>query len=466
LVRYDEAARVYVLDDPERYRSYVEDELFRPIVQHVWPDSGEIKPPPIQDDRTRPPVAPPPDNCIVIGTDGVPAQWGIIGKSDERAVIVDLNAPHIVSVFGKMGSGKGYTIGALCEMLASPSIEGVSHVVKPATVIVFHRPLEDTPSEFWSITRPNDQPAELATLGEWGLRPTATVDARSLRVFVDPVAHMRRGAGFRAEYVTDQIQSIYIDPSQLAGQDWALALSLGDSTDALYAKRLFAIIESLAPSEVSLSSVRKAVLDDTMLTDRQKNLAYARLDLLHKYLEPGLSAPVDFSKRLALGGVNIFDFRGTIRMPEDVFSVMTLILSILQTKRGFEHEPFIFVFNEAHLYFRKGLPQEFIQRVDNLIRRKRFTMNWLILDSHNPGDVDERMIEHSDIKILHFSDKTALGGAALLKAFHGSKKTWYELRTGEALISADQSSEGPFTPVLVKIRPRLTLHGAPTKSAT
>ncbi len=83
------------------------------------------------------------DPEIILGVDNTPVQWGIVGKSGTDRVAVDLNEPHIVFVCGKQGSGKGYTIGVITEMLLSKTIPKISQVKKPATIIVFHKPRED-----------------------------------------------------------------------------------------------------------------------------------------------------------------------------------------------------------------------------------------------------------------------------------------------------------------------------------
>ena len=403
-------------------------------------------------------------NTILLGTKDTTKQWGVIGRCKDKIVKLDLNAPHIITIFGKMGSGKGYTIGVICEMLCSPSIPNISEVGKKATVLVLYKPKEDVPSEFWSVTSPNDVSEETNGLATYGTSPTQAVPPENLRIFLDPLVYKKASSKFIKEYGTRNVYPLYLDPSSLRGDEWALVLSAGGSGEPLYVKRLFKIIESLQFETLDMATLRQSVWSDSDLTQAQKKLANQRMDILATYLEPQSSGP-DFTQLLAIGGVNIFDLRGTIRTPDDDFSVMTLILSLLQSKKGLEGEPFAFVINEAHTYFRKGISQEFVEAVENLIRRKRHGANWLFLDSHDPGDLDERVIELSDIKVLHFTDKTALKSTTLTKAFESSPKSFYELSTGEALISADYSSEGSFVPLLVSIRPRLTKHGARTKMA-
>ena len=53
---------------------------------------------------------------ITIGCEGESEQWGIIGKISGKKVLIDLNEPHTISLFGIPGSGKSYTLGVITEM--------------------------------------------------------------------------------------------------------------------------------------------------------------------------------------------------------------------------------------------------------------------------------------------------------------------------------------------------------------
>lgn len=406
-----------------------------------------------------------PEPFIILGAERPTGQWGVIGRtSDGSNVLLDLNAPHIIFVCGKMGAGKGYTIGVICEMLCSTSIPNISNVSKRATIIVFHKPKEDVRSEFWSFPYSNYVESEVDVLErKYGVKPTNLLKEEELRVFVDPHVYEKSKDKFIREYKTNNIYPLKIDPSTLTGEEWAIALSAG-SSESLYVKRLFRIIEELQQG-FTIEELREMVSSDPDLNMNQKKLADMRIDMLAGYFVNEKERGSDIGSRLAVGGVNIIDLRKTIRQPTDDFAVMTLILSILQSKQGLEDEPFVFVFNEAHTYFKRGLSSEFVDAIEYLIRRKRHKGNWLLLDTHDPDDVEPNVIKLSDIKILYNVDKTALTNTILTRAFEGARKPYYELKVGEALISADKSSEGSFIPVVVSIRPRIILHGAPTRTA-
>ena len=406
----------------------------------------------------------PVDGPIILGAKEATKQWGVIGKSGDTIVRMDLNAPHIVTVFGTMGSGKGYTIGAICEMLCSESITNISQVEKPATVIVLYKPKDEICSEFNCITSPNDQPEEVNGLSAYGTVPQEIVPAQSFRVFVDPTVFESRKVKFREEYKTENVFPFYFDPADLDGRDWSLVLSDGRSTEGMYAERLLSVIENLQDQTFDMQTLRDALASDYGLTQQEKAFVDRRLEILTRYLVPSGSTQ-EFANIMAIGGVNIFDFRWTLRTAGEDLSLMTLILSLLKNKTDFENEPFAFVINEAHSYFRKGISNVFAEEIGNLIRRKRHGRNWLFLDSQEPADIDETIISLSDIKILHLTDKMTLRKSPLSELFEGGPKSADQLENGEALICANLSSLGQFKTLFVKVRPRLTKHGGRTKTA-
>ncbi len=403
-----------------------------------------------------PPILPR-ENHIIIGGKEEPRQWGIIGTSGDRRVVIDLNAPHIVFVTGTMGAGKGYTIGVMSEMLVTESIPQISQMAKRSTIIVLYSPRDDVPSEFWSIREPNDNQIEVNKLQRYDAMPRKLLDESQFKVFIDPGAFSKYKDVFEKEYRTNNVMPLHMDPSTLIGEDWANALATGGSSDALYIKKIFKLLRGQPPN-FTLEDIIKGI-NDSDLNEGQKGFAKARLEILEEYLQKD-----DFMNKLAIGGVNILDFRKSMYMPDDIFTIMTLIMSRLQNRKELEGEPFVFIMNEAHLYFKKGISGEFVSTIDNLIRRKRHGANWLLLDTHLPGDVDSKVIELSDIKVLHFSDKT-VDSSALKKILEGTQDRLYELNIGEAIICANLSSEGLSKPLRVQIRPRITKHGGATKTA-
>jgi len=395
---------------------------------------------------------------IYIGTEKNPIQWGIIGKSDGTPVGVDLNEPHIVFVSGKQGSGKGYTIGVISEMLLKTSIPNISNVQKPATIILFHKPREDMRSEFWSIIHPNQNNKETEILeDDYNVIPQHVINASKLRIFLDPFVYLNERRKFEKEYGT-RVFPIGISPHGLTAEDWPYVLSIGKKSGSMYVKKIFQIIKKTQyEKNFGLNMIRKHI-DASDLNLNQKSFASMRLETLQEYLEAG-----DFIHDLVMGGVNIFDLRKIMMEPDDVFSVMILVISAILNDENTEREQFVFVINEAHDYLRKGLSKDFTDYISYLVRKKRHAGTWLMLDTHFPEDVDPKIIKGSDIKIFHKSD--IISSSLLNQIVEGTPISPHELNTGQAIIRSDKSNLGPDKLLVVNIRPRLTHHGGATKTA-
>lgn len=395
---------------------------------------------------------------IFLGCDRLPEQWGLVGKASGELVAVDLNEPHIVFVCGKQGSGKGYTIGVISEMLLSKSIQGISQVRKPATIIVFHKPRDDLRSEFWSIVDANRNPEETAALREgYGVEPRRVIDRRGFRIFVDPFVYKNERRKFEKDYDT-RVYPIGIKPTRLTAEDWPHVLSLGKKSGSMYVKKIFQIIKKTQyDRDFGLNTIRREV-EASDLNPNQKGFAMMRLETLEDYLVAG-----DFMNNLIIGGVNVFDLRKIMMEPDDIFSVMILVISSLINNEKTAREQFVFVINEAHDYLRKGLSKDFTGYINYLIRKKRHAGTWLMLDTHFPEDVDPKIIKGSDIKIFHKSD--VISSNLLRQVVEGTPTPPHQLNTGEAIIRADKSNLGPDRVMVVNVRPRLTHHGAATKTA-
>lgn len=408
---------------------------------------------------------PPPEEVSVsttyIGSEKETGQWGVIGKTDDSLATFDLNAPKIVFVCGRQGSGKGYTIGVICEMLIGKSIQRLSNIQKNATIIVLHKPKnENIVSEFWSMTKPNDVKEEIEKLWkEYEAKPQSSISEKDVRIFIDPEVRSRAGE-FQKEYGTQNIYPLLIDPTNLAAGDWQIVLSDG-YVEQPYVKTIVSIIEEQQKSEATFDPDDiEARLKKSALSKKQKDIAKKRIGLVKEHLAKG----EDFLAKIAKGGVNILDFRRSMHHPADLFSIMTLLVSVLQTRPGMEDEIFVFVLNEAHEYFKNGMSNKFVDSLVNLIRYKRHGNNWLLLDTHFPEDVDDKVISLADVKIVHCLDKT-VNRDILDKITEKPPKSFADLKTGEAVIVACDSSRGRNESFLVKIRPRLTKHGGAAKVA-
>ena len=294
--------------DPIPEPAPVSEPVYEPIVEPV-----NTHPVPVIPERQEPLIQNEIEPDIVLGIDKPPVQWGIIGKTGTDRVAVDLNEPHIVFVCGKQGSGKGYTIGVITEMLLSKTIPKISQVKRPATIIVFHKPREDTRSEFWSIIDPNLNFSEVQTLKEvYDADPQRVITADNFRIFIDPFVYENERSRFEEDYGT-RAYPIAINPSRLTAEDWPYVLSIGRKSGSMYVKKIFQIIKKTQyDDDFGLEKIRRHI-DASDLNPNQKSFANMRLETLQDYLSGG-----DFLKNLQIGGVNIFDLRKIMMEPDDI----------------------------------------------------------------------------------------------------------------------------------------------------
>ena len=244
----------------------------------------------------------------------------------------------------------------------------------------------------------------------------------------------------------------------MTAEDWPYVLSIGKKSGSMYVKKIFQIIKKTQYDEDFGVEKIKRYIDVSDLNPNQKSFANMRLETLQEYLTGG-----DFMSNLKIGGVNVFDLRKIMMEPDDIFSVMMLVISSLINDERVEREQFVFVINEAHDYLRKGLSKEFTDYINYLIRKKRHAGTWLMLDTHFPEDVDPKVIKGSDLKIFHKSD--VISSNLLKQIVDGTPLQPHHLETGQAIIRADKSNLGPDSLLIVQVRPRLTHHGGATKTA-
>jgi hypothetical protein len=262
---------------------------------------------------------------------------------------------------------------------------------------------------------------------------------------------------FEKDYNT-KVYPIGINPTRLTAEDWPHVLSLGKKSGSMYVKKIFQIIKKTQyDRDFGLNTIRREV-EASDLNPNQKGFAMMRLETLEDYLVAG-----DFMNNLIIGGVNVFDLRKIMMEPDDIFSVMILMISSLINNENTAREQFVFVINEAHDYLRKGLSKDFTDYINYLIRKKRHAGTWLMLDTHFPEDVDAKIIKGSDIKIFHKSD--VISSTILKQVVNGTTVQPHHLNTGQAIIRADRSNMGPDQLLIVEVRARLTHHGGATKTA-
>ncbi|MBI4015055.1 MAG: ATP-binding protein, partial [Candidatus Aenigmarchaeota archaeon] len=134
----------------------------------------------------------------------------LVGEGDDThlttPVMLDVVKPHVITICGKRGEGKSYTMGIIAEGLQNAPTEIKERV---CTVII------DTQGIFWTMKTPNEKEATL--LHEWG----ETVRGFPAFVYV-PEAQAKAFSAAGVEY--DGVFSLA--PQELTQEDWLATFNL------------------------------------------------------------------------------------------------------------------------------------------------------------------------------------------------------------------------------------------------
>src|SRR3954470_6535871 len=79
---------------------------------------------------------------ITVGADASSAEWVRLGRLAEdgppKDVLLDLEHEHVVSIVGKRGSGKSFTLGALLEGLCTEEADtAINHISRDRAALLF-----------------------------------------------------------------------------------------------------------------------------------------------------------------------------------------------------------------------------------------------------------------------------------------------------------------------------------------
>ena len=191
-----------------------------------------------------------------------------------------------------------------------------------------------------------------------------------------------------------------------------------------------------------------------------------RLNLAKEYINDDLS----LRSILRPGRLVIVDLRDEFIEKDDalkLFVVMLNIFSGVKTVQGHHFNKFI-VFDEAHKYMDN---KELASTIATAIKEMRHKGVSIMIASQDPTGLPSEIIELSSILIMHrFNSPAWLKHIqkAITQTGALTPADLAGLKTGEAFIWANESSDPQFCsrPLKVKTRPRVTKHGGATINAT
>jgi hypothetical protein len=403
------------------------------------------------------PYTPPKPEGVFLGCEEgeIPSQYGVLGRSSEGTVLLDLDRPHWIFVVGAKGSGKSYTLGVICEMLAE-KISQISKLDNPLSAIVI-----DNRGDFVSLQDPNTASREVKLLKkEYGAEPHRISNLSILTV----EEIFQKGFG----------DSVFkIRPQDLTFDDWKLAFGLEETKQPPLWFMKFR--SSLAKIKGNRDSFSIQDMIDHYLRQRESVSQQSVLSRLY-YLQGTQIFDENAPDLLRFLNQNSVVILYTISCDKWV----RILLSSLFLRRLREYcvdqeikqqsgqEPDLLpniwlVFDEAHFLLPARGETPFSRNLEEVMRIARHWGISVILATQNPDDIQDTMIGLCDLFVIH-----KISSINFIKKL-GNKvgknldpKAVGRLRRGEAIV-LDQTSGKVLG---VSIRPRVSKHGGRTKTAT
>jgi hypothetical protein len=405
-------------------------------------------------DRTNDDLMRQPD--VFLGTTAPTAQFGLIGRAAGRTIALDLNETHTISLFGVQGGGKSYTLGNIIEMATLP-IPGINHLTSPLATIVFHySSTQDYAPEFTSMSNPNDNQAQLATLlADYRAHPHAHHDI----VLLAPADHVDQR---RTEYPDLTVRPLAFSSAELQAAHWRFLMG-AVGNQSTYIRQLTRIMRANR-GNLTLPAIRTGI-DASNLSDTLKQLAHQRLDLAADYIDDS----AHLRDLVRPGRLIIVDLRDEFIEKDEALGLFVVLMQLFAEARiDGRHFNKLVVFDEAHKYIDSP---DLVAGLVETVREMRHKGMSVLVASQDPPSVPISLIELSNHIVMHkFTSPAWLKhlqrANAALTGLTAEKMA--NLSTGEAFVWSSKATDATFTRAAAKMtwRPRVTRHGGETRTAT
>lgn len=386
---------------------------------------------------------------LFLGSD-LATRFTVVGKlpSTGQVVALDLDQPKAIGVFGYMGSGKSYLLGALMEGAAMP-IQGLSTMRSPLAVVVFnYRRNAADRFELSSLSSPNREPKDVERLAtDYGAAPQAVAG-------LDVLCMPGETAGRAAEYAGATVRELYFDPRFLDVEDWELLMGEPGS-DAVFARVIRSTLQDLRRQGGITTDGIRAMIEEK-LPRGSLGAAEIRLDAAERIVST--SEGIDFGQILRPGRVLAIDLRQPMFNRDDAMKLILVCANqIAKQKTTFNK---LVVFDEAHEY----MTEAFGERFDARIRYMRHEGSSYVFATQDVASVPTSIRRHLGTNFV-FSLETRDNIADIAKAapeFAGLKLQ--HLESGTCYATSTRSTDSVFrSPRLVAVRPRVTAHGGQSR---
>ena len=260
---------------------------------------------------------------------------------------LDVSKPHVITICGKRGEGKSYSLGVIAEGIAGAP-ENIRN--KLCSIII------DTQGVFWTIKNPNDK--DIPILREWGMN--------SKGFDVDVYVPQGQLASFQESGVTFDGTFSFL-PSDLSFEDWMNVFSI-DIRDS----EAIVLQQAFSDSKYNIDDMIENVKNVSGF-EKEKHSVVSMLESSKRWGIFGDSGVPDL---LLPGKISVLDFSQT---PQNV---RALILAILSRK----------IFSERV----KARRKEELSLIE-FQESESIPIPWILIDeAHNFAPVDGKAVS-SDI---------------------------------------------------------------------
>ncbi|OYT29315.1 nucleotidyltransferase [Thermoplasmatales archaeon ex4572_165] len=375
---------------------------------------------------------------------------GSYGKN----VYLDAKYPHIISIFGKRGYGKSYTMGVFIEEIANLDTE----IKNDLSVIII-----DTLGIYWTMKYPNKKEEDI--LDKWDLKP----DAIDINVYRPKISDVKD------DEITDDFLSI---PAYLLSADvWCQLFDVKPTSS--FGIALIQAINNLKEKylDFSLEEIFDEIKNNVAHTKEIKNIAenfyhYARSlgifsneeSCIERIFKPGSINIIDISnlpgihlKQMITGIISelIFQKRVLARRLEEIDQ--------MKKQKNSDYVPKIWMaIDEAQIFLPKHMDHySKTVLIEHWLRQGRQPGLSLILATQQPSAIDQEVFSHSDLVFCH-----RLTSQHDIKALHQIRPS-YMHENIESIIEKMGHEKGVCNIIddtmeqahICKIRPRKTWHG-------
>jgi len=370
-----------------------------------------------------------------------------------KTIYMDASHPHIISIFGKRGYGKSYTLGVLIEELAKVD----RNIRNDLSVIII-----DTLGIFWTMIYPNID--EKNILEKWNKEPTS-IKMNLLSPEIKKNDIKDRNACVLSIPPHQMTPDIWCDLFQVTSTSpFGIAL-----TEAIY--RL-----QSTKNTYQLKDIFNKIDDNPSVSNETKQLAnnfyhYAQslgifhdgIKSLNEILRPGTINCIDLSllpstqtKQIVTGIISnlVFQQRIKARKHEE--------LSLINKTDNTSSIPKVWMFiDEAQLFLPKS-ENPYCKQVlmEQWLRQGRQPGVSLVLATQQPSAIDHEVFSHSDLIFCH-----RLTSQHDILALHQIRPS-YMKETIATIVKKMGYEKGVCTIIddtmeqahICKIRPRITWH--------